>query len=214
MKRPADPTLEAGSGAPASAFNFKVRPRVGFTLLELLIVMGILVIMTGLIAPTVVRQVRETRVAQAAESVRETIARSRTLALDVGIDYQFRFEPNGRHFVVLPLELEPADTNSTVGESDTSNYLRLAGELSEDFRLQATSDRPTVETLEVAWFGKLENALQLSDALWSSPVIFHFDGTAADAGFRVTTDEKLTVDLSVRGLTGSVAVSRVYTEAD
>jgi len=193
----------------------RFRGRPGFTLLELLVVVAILVVMAALVAPNVVSQVQETRVAQAAESVRDIIARSRTFALDTGIDYQFRYEPNGRKFVVLPVELEPSDSNSTGGRSETSNYLRLSGELNEGFRLLAADDdNQRIESLEANWFGQLDNALQLSQATWSSPIVFRFDGTADDADLQVTTDERLAADLSVPGLTGGVSVSRVYREAD
>jgi Tfp pilus assembly protein FimT len=171
--------------------------------------------MAAMVAPNVVNQMQETRVAQAAESVRDVISRSRTFALDAGIDYQFRYEPNGRNFVVIPLELEPVDSNSSAGDSETSSYVRLSGELNEGFRLLAVDDdQQKIESLEAAWFGQLDNALQLSQASWSEPVIFRFDGTADDAAIQVTTDERLAADLSVRGLTGGVSVSRVYREAD
>ena len=80
--------------------------------------------------------------------------------------------------------------------------------------MAANDENQTIQSLEAAWFGQLDNALQLSQAIWSSPVIFRFDGTADDAEFQVTTDEQLTADFSVRGLTGRVSVSRVYREAD
>ena len=189
--------------------------RTGFSLLELLVVVAILVLLAALVAPNVVVRMQENRVAQAAESVRDVIARSRTFALDAGIDYQFRYESNGRNFVVLPLEMEPVDSNSTFGDSETSNYVRLTGELDDGLRLLAIDDDDqTVKSLETAWFGQLANSLQLSQATWSSPIIFRFDGTADDAEFQVTTNDKVAADLTIRGLTGSVSVSRVYREAD
>jgi len=189
--------------------------RAGFSLLELLLVVAILVLLAALVAPNVVARIQENRVVQAAEAVRDVIARSRTFALDAGVDYQFRYESSGRNFVVLPLEMEPVDSNSTFGDSETSNYVRLTGELDNGLRLLAVDDdHQTVESLETAWFGQLPNSLQLSQATWSSPIIFRFDGTADDAEFQVTTDDKVTVDLTIRGLTGSVSVSRVYREAD
>ena len=215
MKRPDDPLFNDQFRVPSTVYGPTVSNHSGFTLLELLFVVAILVLMSALAAPTVLKQMREIRVAQAAESLRETISRSRTYALDAGIDYQFRYEPNGRNFVVLPLELETIDPGSAVDHFESPNYVRLTGQLNDGLRLQANNNEsPTLETLEAAWFGELDNALQLSQAVWSLPVIFRFDGTADDAGFQVTTDEQLTADLSIRGLTGSVSVSRVYRKAD
>ena len=215
MQRFNDSPLSHHTGLLSDLQKTGADGRRGFTLLELLVVVAILVVMAALVAPNVVNQVQENRVAQAAESVREVISRSRSFALDAGIDYQFRYEPNGRNFVVLPLELEASETSSTTGDSKTSNYVRISGELKDGYRLLAvTDDNETIESLEATWFGQLDDALQLSQAIWSSPIIFHFDGTADDAEFQVKTDEQLIVYLSVRGLTGSVSVSRVYKEAD
>lgn len=195
--------------------RFDQRHRFGFSLLELLVVVAILVLLASLITPSVMRQVQENQVASGAESVREVVSRCRTLALDAGIDYQFRYEPNGRQFVVLPTELEPDEANASAGETEVATYLRLAGELDEDLRLQATDDGEAgSESLEARWFGDLSNSLLLSQATWSAPIIFRFDGSADDGAFQVTTDERLTADLSVRGLTGGVSVSRVYRKAD
>jgi len=190
-----------------------VRP--GFTILELLVVVGIIVVIASVTAPSIMSRIRENAVAQAAESVRDNLARSRTYAVDAGIDYQFRYEPGGRNFIVLPMELEPSDSNSTTGDLSTGNYIRLSGELDAEFQLTAIGDgQQTIESLEAAWFGQLENALQLSQMSWSSPIVFRFDGTADDGQFRLTTDSKLTADVTVRGLTGGVSVSSVYREAE
>ena len=120
MRRIVDPSWSVHSGQPIARQRTRARRRTAFTLLELLVAIAILVLMAALVAPNVVNQMRETRVAQAAESIRDIISRSRTLALDAGIDYQFRYEPNGRKFVVLPMELEPTASNSTIGDSATS----------------------------------------------------------------------------------------------
>ena len=190
-------------------------PRPGFSLLELLVVVALITVLASLVAPNVLQQLRENHVAQASESVRDVLAECRSFALDAGLDYQFRYEVGGRYFVALPMELEPSDANATAGESTDASYTRLAGQLDDGFRLQASADSTeATESLEAAWFGQLDNGLILSQATWSAPIIFRFDGSADGGGFRVTTDEKLTADLRVRGLTGGISVSRVYRESD
>jgi len=189
--------------------------RPGFSLLELIIVVAILSVFAAMVAPNVINQVRENEVAQAAESVRDVLSQARGFAIDSGIDYQFRYEPYGRSFVVLPRELEPDDANSTGGNSDIGNYARLSGELEEGFHMKAPEDEdPAAESLDAVWFGQLPDALKLSQANWSAPIVFRFDGRADDGAFRVTNDARLAADLNVRGLTGSVRVSSVYPEED
>lgn len=190
-------------------------PRPGFSLFELIIVVAILSAFAAMLAPNIINQVRENEVAQAAESVREAVAEARSLAIDCGVDYQFRYEPNGRSFVVLPRELEPDDTSSTDSDSQTGNYSRISGELDEGFHLRPPQDdETTIESLDAAWFGQLPDALRLSQANWSAPIVFRFDGRADDGSFRVTSESALVADLDVRGLTGSVTVSSVYPESD
>jgi len=202
------------TGSRVAGDRYPVR-RGGFTLFELIVVMAVISVIAAMAAPAVLSRVRANAVAQGAESVRDILSRARTYAIDGGIDYQFRFEPSGRNFVVLPMELEPSDSNSTMPGDLASNYLRLSGELDEGFRLMpAASSLSAIESLEAAWFGQLDNALQLSQTNWSSPIIFRFDGTADDGQFRLVTDTKLAADVSVRGLTGAVAVSSVYPEAE
>ncbi len=112
-----------------SLIQSKIRPstlrrpalKSGFSLLELIIVVAILSVFAAMVAPSAISQVRENEVAHAVESVREAVAEARSFAIDSGIDYQFRYEPYGRSFVVLPRELEPNDVNSTNADSDTGN---------------------------------------------------------------------------------------------
>jgi len=189
--------------------------RRGFSLLELLVVVAIIGFLAAMVAPNVIAQVRENRVAQAAESVREVIVEARNFAIDSGIDYQFRYEPNGQRFVVLPRELEPGEANSTDSDSATGNYLRLSGQLEESIRFSAPEDSDeAIETLDSRWFGQLADALSLSQLNWSAPIVFRFDGRADDGAFRVVSESGLTADLEVRGLTAGIRVSRVYPEAD
>jgi len=188
--------------------------RRGFSLLELIIVVSIIAFIGVMAAPNIVSQMKENRVAQAAESVRGVIAQARGFAIDAGIDYQFRYEVNGQHFIVIPRELESGAETSIDTDVSTANYLRLSGELDEDFHLLAPedSDEERIESLESAWFGQLPDTVTLSQANWSAPIVFYFDGRADDAAFRVATDDKLTADITVRGLTGSISVSQVYPE--
>lgn len=213
MQRHSHPVWRLPICQPIASSQFGYGLRAGFSLLELLVVVAIMVLLASLIAPNVIKQVQENHVARAAESVRDAVSQSRTLALDAGIDYQFRYEINGRQFVVLPMELEPTNANAG-GDAEVARYVRVAGELDEGIRLQASDTSASTESLEAAWFGDLSNGLLLSQASWSAPVVFRFDGSADDAAFYVTSDDKLTADLKVRGLTGSVSVSRVYRKAD
>ena len=185
----------------------------GFTLLELLIVLALLVAIATIAMPTLVSEMRNNQVYESGESVREILAESRKYAIDSGIDYEFRYEPGGQFFIVIPGESDPMAANSTQDDASVSNYLSLSGELAEDFQIRAMEDAgESIESLPVEAFGSLENASLLAQKSWSAPVLFHFDGTAEDFAFRVSDDDGRTVELSIRGLTGAIRLSQVYQE--
>jgi prepilin-type N-terminal cleavage/methylation domain-containing protein len=87
----------------------------GFTLVEMLLVLAVLMMMAGLVWPSVTRLYSEHSLRQAAEGVRVRLTAARVNAIATGIAYQFRFEPSGRRFVVLPVSSD--DAAGTPGQS-------------------------------------------------------------------------------------------------
>jgi prepilin-type N-terminal cleavage/methylation domain-containing protein len=189
--------------------------RTAFSLVELLIVLAVMVVVAAMAMPNMLESMREGEVYKAAELVRETLAEARKFAIDSGIDYQFRYEVNGQSFVVIPTEIEPTTANSMTSDADAGNYYRLVGELDESFTLHIAGEGEvdTAESLESVWFGDLPEAGALAGKSWSAPIYFRFDGTATDGKLKVVDEDRRTAELSVRGLTGAVRLTPVYTEA-
>src|SRR6476646_10768141 len=90
------------AGAPRSAIGIRARP--GYTLFELLVVVAILATAVALTWPALERFYLEHRVRQAGQLVQARLAGARVHAVDTGFDYQFRFEPDGQRFLVLPYD--------------------------------------------------------------------------------------------------------------
>ncbi len=184
----------------------------GFSLLELLIVLAVLVTITAIAAPNLMDRVRDGQVQEAAETVREVVAETRTFAIDAGVDYHFRYEIGGQSFVAIPSEREPSSGNSLDSDGQTADFRAWANEVSDTIFLRNSNDDESsgVGSLEAADFGNLANAGELAQKVWSAPIVFHFDGTAEDKSFRVMDGDKRTSTVSVRGLTGSVRISPVF----
>ena len=180
-----------------------------------MVVLGLIVVISSIAAPALMDRMRDNTLYGAADQVRQVLSEARTYAIDSGIDYQFRYEPEGQWFVVLPTEIEPATANSVSSDADTSEYMRLSGQLEEELFLRAEKDEvDSTEQLEATWFGGLPDSSTLAGKGWSAPIYFRFDGSASDRIFRVMDKDGRTAELSVRGLTGAVRLSGVYVEAN
>lgn len=197
--------------------QFKTDVNRGFSLFELLIVMTIIVTITAMAAPNMMERVRNGRVQEAAEDVREVLAFARQQAIDSGVDYHFRFEVNGQAVVAIPAEPQPTLVNQAGSDNSKSEVLVMSLVLEPEkmFLRAMKGENAGGEQLEPAVFADLDGNDNLSSRSWSNPILFRFDGSAEDRTFRVMDDENRTSEISVRGLTGAIKVAPVFMmEAD
>jgi type II secretory pathway pseudopilin PulG len=187
----------------------------GFSLLDLLLVIGVLVAVSAMAVPPLMDRIRAGRVQDAAESVRDVLGNARRYAIDAGVDYHFRYEINGHFFVAIPAEPNPILANSYSGDEQDTRVVVEAGEIDETLFLRPFSgDTSGGESLEPEAFTDLPNAGELASKTWSAPILFRFDGTSEDKRFRVIDEEQNAAEISVRGLTGAVRVSQVFVMED
>ena len=189
----------------------------GFSLFELLIVMTIIVTITAMAAPNMMERVRNGRVQEAAEDVREVMAFARQQAIDSGVDYHVRFEVNGQAVVAIPAEPQPTLVNQAGNDSSQTEVLVMSLVLEPEkmFLRAVKGENAGGEQLEPAAFANLDGNDSLSNRSWSTPILFRFDGSAEDRTFRVMDEENRTSEISVRGLTGSIKVAPAFMmEAD
>lgn len=185
--------------------------RSGYTLLELLIVLAIILIVSVMAAPALMERVRSGHVREAAQQVTEVLAAARTYAIDTGVDYHFRFEVGGNNIVAIPAE--PGETlgNSNGSDTDSADLFYRTAKLSDSIVLQYSHDSKSgTETLKGPAFGNLENSGELTSKKWSEPILFRFDGSSETMTFRVMDKEQRSCDVSVRGLTGAISTSGVF----
>lgn len=206
-----DLTYAAGRGSWPSVLATKHNDRSGFTLLELMIVVAIILAVTAMAAPGMMERVRSGRVEEAADAVSTMLANARTQAIDTGVDYHFRFELNGQCFVAIPAEVDVSIGNSNNSDSETAEFSYTAGNLPTTIFLRySQNDESGSETLKGPAFGKLANAGEMASKNWSMPILFRFDGSSEDKTFRVMDEQQRSCDVSVRGLTGAISTSNVF----
>jgi prepilin-type N-terminal cleavage/methylation domain-containing protein len=189
--------------------------RQGFSLFELMVVLAIMLLLAGFAAPEFMENVRIGRVIEAAEDARSVVASARLYAIEYGVDYHVRYEVGGNAAVAMPAEPGPQLSNN-YSEDPTDNRKRLkAVILNEDLKFNALDGEAVGgESLDAADFQSLEEAGDFAQRTWSAPITFRPDGSASDATFRVMDEQGRQSEISVRGLTGAVRVTSVFTKDD
>jgi Tfp pilus assembly protein FimT len=203
--------------APDPFLNRRCCSATGFTFAELLLVVTILLIVSGLVFPPVLRMIADQPLKEAAERARAQIANVRLKALDSSAAWQFRFEPGGRRFLWMPEELPQATAGSNgagAATSSTATSTQLTfGELPKgvNFLSDVNGIALTVERLPQQLVAGLPNGYQLAQVGWSAPLSFQPDGSAMDSELAVIDARDQQIRLSVRGFTGGVTVSSIET---
>ncbi len=85
------------------------RDRVGFTLIEMLVVISVIVVVLAIVVPSVGRIMRSTNYAAAVNAVTATLGRARAAAMESGrpTAVAFLFDIKERRYTMLVLELAP-----------------------------------------------------------------------------------------------------------
>lgn len=172
------------------------RKRRGVTLIELIAVMAVLIILGGVILPTLTATRRDVYVKAAADMVRGRMAEARSKAIENGQAYRFAISEDGRRIRIAP------DTYEALGEvatsdDDSSPILIREDDLPKGVTLQLTDE-------------EAEFAVQDSSG-WKRVVTFLADGTCReDSAELIVTENGVTpVLITVRGLTGVTTTSKM-----
>ncbi len=215
---------------PHSRLNISRRQlRVhGFTLVELMIVCGLLAAIAAISWPSVRNSLAKSRLKKAASDIRTTFGRTRNDAIQKGQSFIVRYEMDGRKYRIErwtgrdPAEIDELDAvpdnltdePSFTGESsfeEELNFEPIEKELPEGVRF-LSGDDASLDSLN-------ERLTSVGDSFasdeflpsrtpesteWSEPVVFHANGRTDNARLRIINQRDFFIDLSLRGLTGIV----------
>jgi prepilin-type N-terminal cleavage/methylation domain-containing protein len=195
---------------PPSAF------RPAYTLVELLLVLTILCVIAAVAWPSVLRMQADHDLSAAVEDVRQQLGNARTWAIHSGAAYQFRFEPKGQRFCVVPFEPEPmpAANAGNSGSAVAPTMRKFGGAVAKKiaFISRDASGLPSAQKIPEAALAGLPNASELSNVGWSGPIVFTPEGTAIDAVVTLGDARGYRIDVTIRGLTGAAAAGAMYRE--
>ena len=198
------------------------RKSYGFSLLEVVLVLSLLVVLTALVYPSLERPFAAERLRKGADQLRSEWMRSRIRAMTSGVPQVFRYEPESGKFRVEAW----AAADSEI-EAQTSLAFQDAGSGQTPVLQNANAqhDRQLPENVLFVGSQTLANskaalvvATQTNgpddQAAWSEPIYFYPDGTTSTSRLLLKNEHELFVVLDLRGLTGVVTVSDVMTEQE
>lgn len=167
--------------------------RSGYTLLELMCVIAVLVILGAVILPSLAGMFLDTRVKAAADLVRGQAAIARSRAIEDGRVYQLFASPDGRRVRIGP---------------DESELLEQSASATATPILVRETDLPDGVTL-VPMFTGDETQMTVSTDGWTKLVSFKPDGTCREllARFELQEPGVQSFMVTVRGITGAVVVN-------
>jgi type II secretion system protein H len=191
------------------------RPRRGYTLLEILLVLAIIVVAAAAVAPSFRRMARNTNLKAAAGEVRAELTRAHVLAMKSGRVQVFQYELGGRKFKIEPWIGDDEALEGTGAEASTTPVTNPDGQPKGERNLPEGITFALGDAAIESRGERIEQQLDTSGGTeWSRPILFYPDGSSADAFIVVANEVETAIRLDLRGMTGAVKVSDLATLQD
>lgn len=188
--------------------------RRGLTLLEILLVVGILVIIASLASPSLLGMMESQKLRKSADLLRAEMARTRLRAMKSGRIQMFRYQVGGSGYLAQPWyaaddAVEASDQQQEFGRIlQTSQqevmYDDTPTELPEGIRFLGG------QTLQDQRSASIDEALQQElsrQQEWSPPILFYPDGSTSNALVVLFNKRSQVIEVSLRGITGMTETS-------
>ena len=189
--------------------------RKGFTLLEMLLVLASLVALAALAAPAMRGLIQSARLRAAADTVRTEWTRAHVKAMKTGRIQVYRYELGGAKYSVQPWI---AGDDAIESSAPTTAGFEVADETQDSANVGEGHELPE-GTMFVAGDAAAESrslAIEQTamdstqfESEWSRPILFYPDGTTSDAFVVVANENKVGIQVNLRGMTGTATLSEV-----
>jgi prepilin-type N-terminal cleavage/methylation domain-containing protein len=187
----------------------RLRSRAGYTLLELVLVLAIMVILAAMIYPSAESMYGHLKLSQGADTVRDAWAAARAHAINEGRPYRFAIIPGQGNLRIAPDSSEYwAGGGPTQNESDDPDNKPLVETktLPKGLRFSSGDSAPPPVTQGPSSIP--EDGI--SPDMWSTRTVFLADGTATDdVEVIFGADGTMGRVLKLRALTGAVTARQI-----
>ena len=203
----------------------------GFTLLELLLVLTLLVVIGGIASQSLRGPIESQRLRRSSELLRIALGRARVKAMQSGQTQVFRYEIAGRRYQTQPLALDSEASEWGLDAFDQSDELAQINDPNNPDVFSATRAKQVNTLAELRYQlpegivfqqGATELDLRMSLAQeelaaldqamqnWSQPILFYPDGSTSEARLFLSNQAgQRFVAIRLRSLTGIPVVSGV-----
>jgi hypothetical protein len=179
-----------------------------------MLVLAIIVITTAFAWPALERPMADLRLRKAADVVRTEWARTRVKAMSKGETYLFYCAAaSGQYRIQCQAGAEPVAAEllgGLAGSQTLSNTVPTTAAAEEKTLPEGITfyaENLGLSVMDPAALGPMDSSLD--SAVWSEPVMFYPDGTTSDAQLQLKNENDRVIELSLRGLTGTVSVGDV-----
>lgn len=192
-----------------------MRKRRGFTLLELMLVLAVLVVIAAMTMPALGRVVETQRLKQGADQVRAAWMRTHLTAMRTGKLQMFCFENGaGRYRIetwyAAEEEVEAADATEDTGRRATPAKAPTADAEKGEQMLPDDVVFSAGDAESDNRGSKIEDDVSMtSGGAWSRPILFYPDGSTSNAHLVVSNKRGRAIRVDLRGLTGGVTVGEI-----
>ena len=203
----------------------------GFTLLELLLVLTLLVVVGGIVSQSLRGPIESQRLRRSSELLRIALGRARVKAMQSGQTQVFRYEIAGRRYQTQPLALDSEASEWGLDAFDQSDELAQINDPNNPDVFSATRAKQVNTLAELRYQlpegivfqqGATELDLRMSLAQeelaaldqtmqnWSQPILFYPDGSTSEARLFLSNQAgQRFIAIRLRSLTGIPVVSGV-----
>jgi prepilin-type N-terminal cleavage/methylation domain-containing protein len=174
--------------------------RGGYTLVEVLLVLAIMVLIAAVAWPAVQKPLARRQVQEAAGTVRTKLSNARIDAMRSSHVYAFQYLAGSGAYRFAPQDAPGDEPLAAHGDCLSAED----GSLPDGIRFLADVSPEADESADAAPQNGPPSD-ETGDG-WSDPIYFYPDGTASDARFIVAGERGFAMRVKLRGITGSVDV--------